>query len=848
MLRTAIKGMWAHKLRLTLTALSIVLGVAFVVGSYVFTDTIQDGFDKLFGDAFAGVDVQVEAEVLDFAQQGAESFPSFDEGLLDQIASVPGVETAVPSVSGFAQLLDAEGNLLGITGPPKFGFSWVEDSKVNRFSILEADGRPPTASGEVAVDTGTASRHGISVGQEVDVAFENGKGRFLVVGLASSVSQTDFGTSSLLFFEHRETQRLMGLEGQLTAIVLRAEEGVSPEELLQRVEAVLPEGLTAATGEQLEQSVVEELETGLGFFNTALLVFAAVAILVGAFIIQNTFRIIVAQRLRELALLRAIGATSRQVIRMVTAEAALVGLVASALGVGAGILLAYGMREALDLFGFSFPRGDLVVETRTIVLGMVVGVVITIASALLPAIQASSVPPVAALRVGAGHTKRASLRRRAIIGVLVTFLGVAGLVVGLVWLGITWVGAGALFLFLGVAILAPLVARPAGSFLGWPLPRLFGLPGLLAKENTRRQPRRTAATASALMIGIALVSFVAVLSSSIRDSVKQSLLESFAADLTITSVNFNTGVSEEFVDEVSQLDDLAAVSPVRVGFVRITTADESVEVVTNIAAIDPVTVEQVWATGAEPGIEAVVEGMIVETNQMEEWGWAVGDTLVLEFPSGESAELDITGTLASEAFGGILISEERYLQHYDLTAPAVVFVAVEEGVALEEAQRQVQDLAAGYPLVQVQSKSDFVADFENQIDQLVTIFNGLLALAIVIAILGITNTLALSITERIREIGLLRAVGMVRRQVRRMIRWEAVIVAVFGAVLGVILGGFLGWSVRLALADDGLEVFSLPVTQLLIYVALAGVAGVIAAILPARSASRIKILDAIAYE
>ena len=307
-------------------------------------------------------------------------------------------------------------------------------------------------------------------------------------------------------------------------------------------------------------------------------------------------------------------------------------------------------------------------------------------------------------------------------------------------------------------------------------------------------------------------------------------------------------MSEEFVDDLAQLDDLAAVSSIRTGSVRITTADGSLEIETNIAAVDPGTVEQVWATGAEPGVEAVVEGMIVETNQMEERGWAVGDTLTLEFPSGESSELEITGTLASPAFGGVLISEERYLRHYDLTAPDVVFVAVAEGVALGDAQRQVQDLAVDYPLVQVQSKSDFVADFENQIDQLVTIFNGLLALAIVIAILGITNTLALSITERLREIGLLRAVGMVRRQVRRMVRWEAVIVAVFGAVLGVLLGGVLGWAVRLALADDGLEVFSLPVTQLLIYVALAGVAGVIAAILPARSASRIKILDAIAYE
>lgn len=847
MLRTAIKGMWAHKLRLTLTALSIVLGVAFVVGSYVFTDTIQDGFDKLFGDTFAGVDVQVEAEVLDFVQEG-EGAPSFDEGVLDQVAAVPGVKAAIPSVRGFAQLLDSEGNLLGISGPPKFAFSWVDNPSVNRLTILEGDGRPPAGPGEVAVDNATANRHDITVGQEVDVAFENGKGRFLVVGLATSVTQTDFGTSSLLLFEIRETQRLLGLEGQLTAIIVQAREGVSPGVLLERIEATLPEGLTAATGEELEQSVVEDLETGLGFFNTALLVFAAVAILVGAFIIQNTFRIIVAQRLRELALLRAIGATSRQIIRMVTTEAALVALVASALGVGTGVALAYGMREALDLVGFSFPRGDLVVETRTIVLGMVVGVVITVTSALLPAIQASSVPPVAALRIGAGHTKRASLRRRAIIGILVTCMGTVGLTVGLVWLGITWVGAGALLLFLGVAILAPLVARPAGSFLGWPLPRLFGLPGLLAKENTRRQPRRTAATASALMIGIALVSFVAVLSSSISDSVKQSLLETFAADLTITSVNFNTGVSDDFVEEISQLDDLAAVSPVRVGFVRITTADESVEVTTNIAAIDPSTVEQVWATGAEPGIEAVVEGMIVETSQMEERGWSMGNTLTLEFPSGESTDLQVTGTLASEAFGGILISEERYLQYYDLTAPAVVFVAVDEGVALDQAQGQIQDLAADYPLVQVQSKSDFVADFENQIDQLVAIFNGLLALAIVIAILGITNTLALSITERIREIGLLRAVGMVRRQVRRMIRWEAVVVAVFGAVLGVLLGSLLGWAVRLALADDGLEVFSLPATQLLIYVALAGVAGVIAAILPARSASRIKILDAIAYE
>lgn len=847
MLRTAVKAMWAHKLRLTLTALSIVLGVAFVVGSFVFTDTIQDGFDKLFGDAFAGVDVQVEAEVSDFAQQG-ENIPSFDEGILERVASVSGVEVAVPSVRGFAQLLDSDGNLVGISGPPKFAFSWVNNPTVNRLTILEGDGRAPTGPGEVVVDAVTASRNDISVGQEVDVAFEDGKGRFQVVGLATSVSQTDFGASSVLLFEHQETQRLLGLEGRLTAIVVRAQEGVTPETLVERIEAVVPEGIHVATGEELEQSVVEELETALGFFNTALLVFAGVAILVGAFIIQNTFRIIVAQRLRELALLRAIGATSRQIVRMVATEAALVGLVASALGVGAGVLLAYGMREALGLVGFTFPRGNLVVEPRTIVLGVVVGLVITVASALLPAFKASSVPPVAALRVGAGHAKRASLRNRAIIGAAVTVLGVIGLVTGLLWWGIVYVGTGALLLFLGVAILAPLVARPAGSFLGWPLPRLFGLPGLLAKENTRRQPRRTAATASALMIGIALVSFVAVLSSSISDSIKQSLLETFAADLTITSVSFNTGVSTEFVRDLDHLDGLAAVSPVRVGVARITTADGLEEEVTNIAAIDPATVEQVWATGAEPGVEAVVEGMIVETNQMEEQGWALGDTLTLEFPSGESTELQITGSLASEAFGGILISQERYLQYYDLAAPTLVLVAVEEGVELDDAQQQVQDLASDYPLVQVQSKSEFAADFENQLGQLVAVFNGLLALAIVIAILGITNTLALSITERVREIGLLRAVGMVRRQVRRMVRWEAVVVAVFGAVLGVLLGSFLGWAVRLALADDGLEVFSFPASQLAIYVALAGVAGVLAAILPARSASRIKILDAIAYE
>ena len=296
------------------------------------------------------------------------------------------------------------------------------------------------------------------------------------------------------------------------------------------------------------------------------------------------------------------------------------------------------------------------------------------------------------------------------------------------------------------------------------------------------------------------------------------------------------------------MDDLAAVSPVRIGTVRIAGADGSQEEVTSIAAIDPVTVEQVWATGAEPGIEAVVEGMVVETNLLEDRGWAVGDVLTLEFPTGEAIELPVAGTLASEAFGGILISEERFLRYYPLTSPALVLVSVADGVDLDRAQQRVQGLASDYPLVQIQTKSEFAAQFENQIGQLVAVFNGLLALAIVIAILGITNTLALSITERIREIGLLRAVGMVRRQVRRMVRWEAVVVAVFGAVLGVLLGGVLGWAVRLALEDDGLEVFSLPALQLLIYVALAGIAGVIAAILPARSASRIKLLQALAYE
>jgi putative ABC transport system permease protein len=538
---------------------------------------------------------------------------------------------------------------------------------------------------------------------------------------------------------------------------------------------------------------------------------------------------------------------------MVVVEALIIGLVGSIVGIAFGFVMALGIRALMNSAGFGLPPGSLVLLPRTIIVALLVGMTLTLLSSMLPARKASRIPPVAAMREDAARTPRRSLRTRAISGTAITAIGVLLLGVGLfasIDTPVAYVAAGAAVAFIGVSVLAPLAAKPLADIIGWPFPYLFGVSGVLAKENTKRKPRRTASTASALMVGVALVVFFSVFGSSTKASISETIFELFPSDLSFQSTNqtdpeIPAVISPAFADELRTYDELSVVSALQFGKAEIAGDGEL------IGAFDPATVDEVFSLKANGDAVAAVSGtetMIVATDVMKDSGWAIGDTVLVRFTRTGDVELTIVGTFDADEFSNVYLSTDTYMANFRYEGDGVVFANAADGVTVAEAQLAIEPTVDRFGNVTSQTKSQVVDEAENQIDQALALFTGLLLFAVIIAVLGITNTLTLSIFERTREIGLLRAVGMTRRQVRRMIRWEAVIVATFGALLGVGIGIVLGWAVVRALADEGLGAFSIPVGQVILALVLAAISGVIAAIWPARKASRMNILDAITTE
>lgn len=847
MLRAALRGVIVNKLRLVLTALAIVIGVAFVAASFIFTDTINARFETLITDISAGVDVYVRPVPPETGNDLVE-FGSIPDEILAQVQAVPGVRVAEGAVAGYAQFVGADGDPVGGLGPPTLGFSWTTTSDLNPMTIAPDNGRAPTGPGEVVSDLGTAETAGFGLGDTVTILTLGPPEQFEVVGLANFGSEDNLAGATTAAFELEEARRLFDLEGSYVEISVAAEEGVDAETLAADIDAATGGEFDVKTTEAANADQLSEIGEALGFLNTALLAFAAVAVFVGAFIIANTFRIIVAQRTRELALLRAIGATGGQVTRLVVIEALVVAVISSLIGVFGGIALALLLAALMNAIGFNLPEGPLTIAPRTVVIAMTVGIVVTVVAAILPARKAAKIPPVAAMHEELARTGRKPLRRRAAAGAVVTTGGVGLLLFGLfgsVANPVLLVGIGALVTFLGISILAPLAARPVASTIGWPLPLLFNITGLLAKENTARQPRRTASTASALMIGVALVVFVAIFAASIKSTINESIFDNFRADLNASSTNFQIGISPTFAEQLAELDEFDTVS----SLVFDTASLE--EGGTDIIVVDPLLAEEVVNLDPSPGAFAALEsadGVVVSSTEMEDNGWVVGDTIVMGFPKEPETQMEILGTFGNADFGQYILNRDFYNTVYDNPFDSLVLATVAPGVDISEARVAADAIAEPYANVQIQNKDELVAEIEGQIDALLQLIFALLFLAIVIAILGITNTLALSIIERTREIGLLRAVGMTRRQTRRMVRWEGVIIALFGAVMGTGIGLFLGWAVVLALADEGLGSFAIPWGQIAVLVVASGVAGVVASIYPARKASRMNVLDAIAYE
>ena len=792
MFKVALKSLLGHKLRMLLTAFSIIIGVSFVAGSYIFTDSMSNTFNGIFENARGSVDVIVRAsQDPDFA---TGSKLTISQDVLDSVKAIDGIDKVEPELDGVAQLIDKDGTPIGGNGPPTLGFSWGRVPELNALRIKDGNGRPPTGPGEVVIDANTAKTHNFQVGDVVKVQSVGPVQSFTIVGIASFGETDTLAGATISAFEYNQASELFGLKGKISQINMSARSGVSADELKNRVATVLPAGTEVVTGEQQSNEQADQLNQGLKFVSTALLAFAAVSIFVGSFIIQNTFRIIIAQRSKELALLRAIGASRSQVVRMVLYEALLTAILASAIGVIAGIGVSTGLRAAANGIGLGLPASDLTIAARTVYVSFAVGIGVTLVSALAPALKASRIAPVEAMRDLEMSRPAESLRRRALAGLLVVLLGGGSMAIGLfrdVDKPLYFVGAGAAIMFIGVAVIAPLMTGLIANLVSVPLLLRYKIIGKIARQNTKRSPRRSASTAAALMIGVSLVVFSSILASSVRASIDVIVADSFPGDIIIQPKN-NQGdpasirLPDPVANDVRDLKEIELVSTMIDDFIKINGE------VTVVEAIDTDTFNSV--TKLKPSNDSYADltkdTIFVNQDVLTKLGKNIGDVLDVTYPTGESKTLRVSGTYAEAYNSGYLISKDTHDAYFPANGFTYGVANVKNGVNFTDAKQAVEKVMERYPTAKAQDKSQFVADARKQIDQVLALMTVLLAFAIIIAVLGITNTLTLSVSERTREIGMLRAVGMTRRQVRQMIRAESIIIAVFGALLGVGLGIF----------------------------------------------------------
>jgi putative ABC transport system permease protein len=847
MRKATLKGLLAHKFRLAATALAIVLGVSFVAGTYVLTDTINATFTNLFDEVTQGIDVAVRSREA-FSSQGNEVRDPIPATVLDQVRSVDGVKVAEGSVTGFAQFIDKNGKAVTTGGAPTLGVSIGSAPELQAGTTVR-EGRLPSGPDEVVVDAQTAEKHGFRPGDRVKVLLQGPARTFTVSGIIGFGSAGNLGGATLAGFTLPTAQEVLNREGRFDEIDLVAAEGVTPEQLRDRVRATIDPRYEALTGEELSADAARAINDSFGrFLSTALLSFAFVALLVGAFLIFNTFTIIVAQRTRELALLRCLGASRRQVMGSVLLESLVVAVVASLVGLGLGVLIANGLKALLTgILNFDLPTTGTVFLWRTVIVSLAVGVVVTMLAALLPALKATRVPPVAALQPETAFAPTHFRKRRIVLGLLVTAVGVALLLAGLFQNEgnrLVNVASGAVIVFFGVAVLSPLIARPLARLIGWPFARAFRLPGNLARENSMRNPRRTASTAAALMIGLALVAFVSIFAASIKASTTKILDQTIAADYILNTETF-TPFSPQLAERLADQPELAAVVGVRTGAFKQDGATKQ------LTGIDPAAYDRVVKSQVTSGSFADLAsgGLAVKEDVAKTNGWTVGERVALQFPRGGTQQVPIKAIYKDNSVNGdYLLALADYERFYADQADTQILVQARPGTAPDASRAAIDRVVTAFPNVTVRDQAEYKAETAKQIDQVVNLFYALLALAVLIALFGIVNTLGLSIFERIRELGLLRAVGATRGQLRAMIRWEAVIIAVLGAVLGLAVGVFFGWTIVRALRSVGITEFALPVGQLVVFVVFAALAGILAAVLPGRRAAKVDMLRAITTE
>jgi putative ABC transport system permease protein len=833
--RLANRNLRASPLRLVLISLAIILGVGFVAGAFVLGDTINKAFDSLFAKVDAGVAVQVQG-VASVSSAERQPVPA---SLLPTIQAVDGVASAAGSAGGTATVIGNNGKPVGRSGPPTLGFGWTNDPKLNTLTLVS--GRAPTGPDDVVIDTNTVSTAKLTLGQTVRVITTSGSGEYRLVGVVRFGTTNNLLGATLSGFTMPTAQRLFGLEGRYTTIRVSGKQGVLDADLAHRVQAVLPPGYEAITGARATQQGTDQFNSIIGLLRDVLLVFAGISLFVGAFIIFNSFSITLAQRTRQVGLLRAVGASQANILREVVLEALIIGIVASAIGVGFGVVVAILLEKLFDLLGAGLPAAPIQVQARTVIIAMAVGVGVTLVAALRPAIRASRIPPIAALReVAATGTYSA---RRLVVSIAVTGFGVALVLVGLFsGAGNPYVllGLGALLLFIGAALLTAQITRPLARVIGAPFVWIGRVPARLGRENAMRNPTRTAQTATALTIGVALVAAATIFAASLSATFADALDRHFVAQVAVEATNqqpFTPAASAT----VSAVPGIAAVSPLRVGQFRDVHRD-----VQTVSGVDPTTILELYDPGLKQGSLTALSqpGTIaVQKDYAKSNHLTIGSTLPAFFAKTGTQPLRVVAIFSDTTLGQFFISLADYTRNFSTQQDTLIFARGDPGVTSSQAKQSIAAALSAYPNLKVLTKPEYKDQVNSQINTLLYLVYTLLGLAVIIAIFGIVNTLALSIFERTREIGLLRAVGLSRHSTRAMIRWEAIIVALIGGVVGLVLGAFIGIVVVERVPT--LTTLSVPWTSLIVFLVLAGIAGVIASILPARRAARLNVLDAI---